>query len=37
MSNAEVSETALRVERLIASPPEILFALWIEPAELAKW
>jgi uncharacterized protein YndB with AHSA1/START domain len=31
------SETTLRIERLIASPPEILFALWVEPAHLLKW
>jgi uncharacterized protein YndB with AHSA1/START domain len=29
--------TTLRIERLIASPPEILFALWVEPAQLLKW
>ena len=37
MSHAEAEQTALRLERLIASPPEILFTLWIEPAELARW
>jgi uncharacterized protein YndB with AHSA1/START domain len=37
MSNTEESETTLRLERLIPSPPEILFALWTEPAELLKW
>jgi uncharacterized protein YndB with AHSA1/START domain len=31
------SETILRIERLVASPPEALFALWIEPAQLLKW
>ncbi len=31
------SDTTLRLERLIASPPELLFALWIEPAHLLKW
>jgi uncharacterized protein YndB with AHSA1/START domain len=35
MSNT--NETTLRLERLIPSPPEILFALWTEPAELLKW
>jgi uncharacterized protein YndB with AHSA1/START domain len=35
MSGAD--ETTLRLERLIASPPEALFALWVEPAELVKW
>ena len=41
-SNAEAndpqaSETTLRIERLIAAPPEILFALWTEPAQLIRW
>jgi uncharacterized protein YndB with AHSA1/START domain len=31
------SETTLRIERLIASPPDVLFALWIEPTHLLKW
>jgi len=31
------SETTLRIERLVASPPEVLFALWVEPAQLLKW
>jgi len=30
-------ETALRLERLIPSPREVLFALWMEPAQLVKW
>jgi uncharacterized protein YndB with AHSA1/START domain len=30
-------ETTLRLERLIPSPPEQLYALWIEPDQLAKW
>ena len=30
------TETTLRIERLITSPPEVLFALWIEPAQLLK-
>jgi uncharacterized protein YndB with AHSA1/START domain len=33
----DASDTTLRLERLIASPPELLFALWIEPAHLLKW
>ena len=37
MSNAEESETTLRLERLIASPPEVLFGLWTEPVQLLKW
>jgi len=37
MSDAKVSETTLRLERLIPAPPEILFALWTEPAQLLKW
>jgi uncharacterized protein YndB with AHSA1/START domain len=32
-----LSETTLRIERLIASPPDVLFALWIEPVYLLKW
>jgi uncharacterized protein YndB with AHSA1/START domain len=37
MSDSEVDETTLRLERLIASPPEMLFALWTEPAQLIRW
>jgi uncharacterized protein YndB with AHSA1/START domain len=37
MSDSEMDETTLRLERLIASPPEILFALWTEPAQLVRW
>ena len=37
MSDFESDETTLRLERLIASPPEILFALWTEPAQLIRW
>jgi uncharacterized protein YndB with AHSA1/START domain len=33
----DASETMLRLERLIASPPEDLFALWVEPENLLKW
>jgi uncharacterized protein YndB with AHSA1/START domain len=33
----DASETTLRLERLIASPPEDLFALWVEPENLLKW
>ena len=32
-----VSEATLRLERLIPSPPELLFALWTEPAQLVRW
>jgi uncharacterized protein YndB with AHSA1/START domain len=32
-----MSETTLRLERLIPSPPEVLFALWTEPAQLVRW
>ena len=28
---------ALRLERLIPSPPELLFGLFVEPAQLVKW
>jgi len=37
MTYGDVSETTLRLERLIPAPPEILFALWTEPAQLVKW
>jgi uncharacterized protein YndB with AHSA1/START domain len=37
MSDAEASETILRLERWIPMPPEILFALWTEPAGLIRW
>jgi uncharacterized protein YndB with AHSA1/START domain len=30
-------EHTLRMERLVASPPEVLFALWAEPAQLVRW
>lgn len=32
-----MSDTELRLERLIAAPPERVFALWTEPALLVKW
>ena len=32
-----MSETTLKLERLIASPPDLLYALWSEPGQLAKW
>jgi uncharacterized protein YndB with AHSA1/START domain len=32
-----IGETTLRLERLIAAPPEMLFALWTEPAQLMRW
>ena len=37
MSEAKVSETTLRLERLIPSPPEVLFALWTDPVQLLRW
>jgi uncharacterized protein YndB with AHSA1/START domain len=37
MSDATMNETTLRLERLIPAPPELLFALWTEPAELVRW
>jgi uncharacterized protein YndB with AHSA1/START domain len=36
-SDIETSDTALRIERLIAASPESLFALWIDPTQVAKW
>jgi len=36
--NANVNvDLVLRIERLIAAPPERVFALWTEPRELVKW
>jgi uncharacterized protein YndB with AHSA1/START domain len=37
MSNTQTDETTLRLERLIPSTPETLFALWTEPARLLQW
>jgi uncharacterized protein YndB with AHSA1/START domain len=37
MSRGKMDETALRLERLIPSPPEVLFAFWTEPAKLLTW
>jgi uncharacterized protein YndB with AHSA1/START domain len=37
MSDGAAGQTTLRLERMIAVPPEVLFALWIEPVQLAKW
>jgi len=37
MNLASVNETALRLERLIPAPPEILFGFWTEPSQLVKW
>ena len=34
---SEADDTTLRLERLIASPPEILFALWTKPTHLLRW
>ncbi len=32
-----MSDTELRLERMIAAPPERVFALWTEPELLVKW
>jgi uncharacterized protein YndB with AHSA1/START domain len=37
MSDIQATETTLRIERLIPSPPEVLFALWTEPVQLLRW
>jgi uncharacterized protein YndB with AHSA1/START domain len=37
MSDTDATETTLRLERFIPSSPEDLFALWIEPEQLARW
>jgi len=33
----EPNEITLRLERLIPSPPDILFALFVDPAQLIRW
>lgn len=37
MSRAGASDATLRLERLIPAPPELLFALWTEPAQIVRW
>jgi uncharacterized protein YndB with AHSA1/START domain len=37
VSGVAAEESSLRLERLIASPPEVRCELWTEPAQLAKW
>jgi uncharacterized protein YndB with AHSA1/START domain len=37
MSDPDATGTTLRLERFIASSPEDLFALWIEPEQVARW
>jgi uncharacterized protein YndB with AHSA1/START domain len=37
MSDIDACETTLRLERLIAAPPESLFALWVDPVQLVRW
>ena len=32
-----VDDKVLRVERLIAAPPELVFSLWTEPEKLVRW
>lgn len=32
-----MSDTELRLERLLAAPPERVFALWTQPEQLVKW
>ena len=32
-----MNDNVLRLERLIAAPPERVFALWTEPDQLIKW
>jgi len=36
-ASTEANETTLRLERLIPAPPEVLFALWTQPAQLVQW
>lgn len=37
MSDPDATGTTLRLERFIASSPEDLFALWVEPEQVARW
>ena len=37
MSTATKDKITLRMERIIAAPPERLFELWTVPEELVKW
>lgn len=37
MTHAGADESILRLERLIPSPPQFLFALWTEPDQLVRW
>lgn len=37
MSGAHATGTTLRLERFIPSSPDDLFALWIEPEQIARW
>lgn len=37
MNTAVNDDLVLRIERLIAAPPEHVFALWTEPHEVVKW
>lgn len=37
MNVAVNEDLVLRIERLIAAPPERVFALWTEPEQLVKW
>ncbi len=37
MTTAVLRDTELRLERLIAAPPEQVFALWTDPALLVQW
>jgi uncharacterized protein YndB with AHSA1/START domain len=37
VSRHQANETTLRIERLIAAEPDILFAFWTDPAQLVRW
>jgi uncharacterized protein YndB with AHSA1/START domain len=37
MNDVATDDRVLQIERLIAAPPERLFALWTEPELFAKW
>jgi uncharacterized protein YndB with AHSA1/START domain len=34
---SDPDDHTLRLERLVAAPPETLFALWTDPAQLPRW
>jgi len=37
MTTIAADDTVLRIERLIATPPERLFEFWTQPAQIVRW